>query len=451
MTSAATPPPNVELSCPRCETRLYFPREEVGKQVRCEMCGMEFRLPEYLAAPKFEPKKVPVEPYRVMADDEAIVQVEHVSFDCERCFTRLSAPAGQAGQKMSCPVCGKIAVIPHPAKRDEPRPKPEPYPVQPEGAPPPPPVEYISTYCSKCWLLLNARRDELDKPIVCPDCGTENAVPPIWRKPPAAPPPVPETYRVLAEDEAIVQEELILVDCYRCHARIHVPVAEAGKTVACPDCKTSLTVPAWQPKAAAALPEPTTYRILGDDEDWKAPTAAKATGSAVAAGEKPHDAFSLVGDDELAPSAPSNAPSGAAVRQGSTPAPTATSSPAADDLPPISLSRPPEFVRPQAAPSANETLASPSKDDAPQPAARRPPTSAIDPLDEIDSGPPAQTIDVFCPKCGARMRARLDQLGQMIACPKCGATTEAKVGSPPSPSLVASAPASTPPGPPFGR
>lgn len=107
---------------------------------------------------------------------------------CSVCHTRISAAADQIGQKIPCPDCGAMAVVP----------PPPPVPVKPAALPtttevyplceeaPPLPGErradeepLIRVVCPRCNTMMYAAEREVGRKLVCQDCGMAMVVPPV--------------------------------------------------------------------------------------------------------------------------------------------------------------------------------------------------------------------------------------------------------------------------------
>jgi DNA-directed RNA polymerase subunit RPC12/RpoP len=111
-------PVYISLHCRLCDTLMQAPEEQAGKNITCPDCGKVNLVP---AAPR---KRAG---FHVASDQEYAVHEEvgqpppgsvayepHVGFKCTACGTRLHATVAEAGREMTCPDCGRTAIVPAP-------------------------------------------------------------------------------------------------------------------------------------------------------------------------------------------------------------------------------------------------------------------------------------------------------------------------------------------------
>jgi len=116
-------------------------------------------------------------------------QPQYVGVECRVCQTRLYGRPEHVGKRLKCPDCGALTVLPPPA---QPKPAQRPAALDEEqyelwGVDEQPlPSEllkaepkYIAIECRLCGTLMQAAESQVGKVLVCPDCRTQNVVPPL--------------------------------------------------------------------------------------------------------------------------------------------------------------------------------------------------------------------------------------------------------------------------------
>ncbi len=95
-----------------------------------------------------------------------------VSYLCPRCHAALTAQADDAGQRQTCPHCGKTrqgARLPTPSPTQPPAVSP-PEAAKPTPAPSVAGIANIAVLCPVCGTRMYATREQAGKSMVCPDC-----------------------------------------------------------------------------------------------------------------------------------------------------------------------------------------------------------------------------------------------------------------------------------------
>ncbi len=263
-----------------------------------------------------------------------------VSYQCPRCQAPLTAQVGNAGQRHQCPRCGKMVKVPGPPRAAT--------TSRPPGPPQPP--------------------------------GTPRAAdqPPAPRAAPDAPLPAAAVQRGIAH---------IAIVCPVCGTRMYATREQIGKTMVCPDCLETVTVPdAAAARPAGGLPRPA--RRSRSVPPAKTQPAAPDP----ADGDDPNDELKL--GDPVAIPAQVLLPSHLAEALRDVPAP------------------------PQSDPSAAPTTAAlpdagttPARPDLSQPG----PAPIVRPQ-----------FAVKCPTCDTLIYATEDEIGQRRTCPDCLSPIEIK-------------------------
>jgi DNA-directed RNA polymerase subunit M/transcription elongation factor TFIIS len=114
---------------------------------------------------------------------------QYIGVDCRVCQTRLYGLPEHVGKRLKCPDCGALTVLPPPPKAkpanrpaalDQEQyelwgPDEQPLPSELLKAQP----KYIAVACRLCETLMQATEDQVGQVLVCPDCRTQNVVPPL--------------------------------------------------------------------------------------------------------------------------------------------------------------------------------------------------------------------------------------------------------------------------------
>jgi hypothetical protein len=189
-----------------------------------------------------------------------------ISVKCPGCGAPYEFPPSMAGRRGKCASCGTAFTVPK---------------VETTAAPKFPPAnifeeeereslpQYIPVECRVCQTRIYGRLDQVGKKLKCPDCGTQNEVPP---------PPKPkrknlpaalegEQYEVYDPDvqplpSALVatQPKFIAVKCSKCDTMMYATEKQIGQTIVCPDCGRKCQVP------KPARPKPVPSVLAPDGE-----------------------------------------------------------------------------------------------------------------------------------------------------------------------------------------
>src|SRR5262245_23203333 len=189
------------VECPTCKARFAANGSFVGRRAKCASCGHVFVIP---------PPPAAAPPGFAEIEETQAEKPQYVSVDCRVCGTRLTGRLEHVGRKLKCPDCGAGTVLPPPAP-----PKPKNMPAalvgeqyelwDPDDQPLPSELiaaqpKYIRVPCRLCGTVLHAAETQVGQPIVCPDCGTGNIVPP--------PPKQTGKHSVLSPDAVTPQIDL---------------------------------------------------------------------------------------------------------------------------------------------------------------------------------------------------------------------------------------------------
>ncbi len=188
-----SPSDSYRFACPKCGNHLRADPTQAGTRCDCPKCGAAMRVP---APGKNTPASEPKHPEtRHPKAQHPETESRHVGFPCGLCGTRIHALISQVGQKLECPDCGVMAVVPAPSapkKKSAYAPAfedHEAYEVEEIGAPTPPssPVAKTSfSYkCLVCESLLSATFSQVGELLECPDCGHRQKI----KKPKVTPKP----------------------------------------------------------------------------------------------------------------------------------------------------------------------------------------------------------------------------------------------------------------------
>jgi DNA-directed RNA polymerase subunit RPC12/RpoP len=134
----------INFECQTCSTRMFFPRDQAGRIIRCEMCGVEQVVPQPREKKVTRSTPPPVPSIYGLAEDDSWKEIgELILVECPLCGTRMHHPPSRIGHTVACPDCGTATVVrePPPKPAVEPPPKPTAYALLDDELPPkPPPV-----------------------------------------------------------------------------------------------------------------------------------------------------------------------------------------------------------------------------------------------------------------------------------------------------------------------
>jgi DNA-directed RNA polymerase subunit M/transcription elongation factor TFIIS len=175
-----------------------------------------------------------------------------LQFVCPQCIAMLKAPMALAGSRCRCPRCQFVFQAPHESRRPF---SGETYAIQSDAAPSSaaPDVE-IAVTCSLCNARMSATPDQIGQTLTCPDCGRPAIVPrPTTPFKPTVPPIILQPYALQGETSPTSNaseddnESLTRVFCPRCGTMMYAAEDQAGRSLICPDCHTSVVVPPPRP------------------------------------------------------------------------------------------------------------------------------------------------------------------------------------------------------------
>jgi len=246
----------IRFICSNCISPVEARRRQAGAKIRCPWCQTILTVPQESRA---EPQ---LETYAVSdgsAEAAAPPAEPEVRFKCSVCRTVMSAAPNQVGQKVVCPDCGTPAVVPAPSQQETVSRSPA-APSEPadiynvlEGRDQPPPTakevyqRYVPVVCSLCHTRMLATKEQVGQVMVCPDCGTENTVPPPAADSQASGPEAMEGYDLAATPgtptAAPGGPAAFTFTCPLCHTRLEATRDQAGQPITCPDCGTPFRIP----------------------------------------------------------------------------------------------------------------------------------------------------------------------------------------------------------------
>lgn len=121
---AVTTPQYIPVSCRVCQTLMYGGPDQVGKSLKCPDCGAltEVKAPKPTKRKK-QPAALEGEQYELWGVDEApsvaelvAAQPKYIAVTCQMCQTLMHATEEQVGKPLQCPDCGRVNVVPSPAR-----------------------------------------------------------------------------------------------------------------------------------------------------------------------------------------------------------------------------------------------------------------------------------------------------------------------------------------------
>jgi DNA-directed RNA polymerase subunit M/transcription elongation factor TFIIS len=174
---------------------------------------------------------------------------------CPQCGGNVKVPPYQAGQRCACPRCGAAIVVPD---------KPATAAAQTDRqvnrsatlvvpAPLPPSPAAVVAEATTGPAAVAARQPAARQPAA---------------PQPAAPPPA-------ASKPAVSYDDVYGISCPVCQTRLHVRPHQAGTTLKCPDCYS--TVPVTTPPKRKQPPPAGKFATESDDPSAAGPTAVQAT------------------------------------------------------------------------------------------------------------------------------------------------------------------------------
>jgi len=240
-----------------------------GTRRTCPRCQFVLKVPSAEEAERLAALRKAAGEYAFWdVDGVALQDRQYVSLRCRLCATKIDATLDQVGQEITCPDCGTMAIVPPPAAAAE---KPaavaprvdEEYAIcegldQPDASHQLVYQKYLRLACKRCGTRMLATLDQVGREIVCPDCELPAIVPaPVE---PAESPPDAAADEVRRHDEYVLAAGVdqppagvayVKLQCPHCQTRLPATLDQVGTQVICPDCGTTVMVPA--PKAPAPV------------------------------------------------------------------------------------------------------------------------------------------------------------------------------------------------------
>lgn len=249
--------PGTKTNCPKCETSLDIPDENVLKKMAV------FEAADEQEAEKAKEPEKTKEP-----EKETPVEVK-LEMSCKSCSVKIDVTDKKEGSRFSCSDCGMVLKVP---SKEELLPKDEKDKVEEVK-----PIEFLAhrdangkvkIFCHGCNSKIDITKQDAGTRFSCPSCGVIVTVPnedQIEDKSSAASGKSKEKVKTESKDSTKEEsskesaksattseekdskspqpEDKLKINCHTCQAKIDLTGEEPFKVVNCPACNAAFQVP----------------------------------------------------------------------------------------------------------------------------------------------------------------------------------------------------------------